>query len=385
MKYGLELSALQSYLIYFCSIFLATLFAYYSDKYAKLDKKMNYRVNKFFWALSFLMLFIPLAFRGYGVDHQNYLNVYNRIKSSGANFYTDYTGMPEPLYALLNYIVVNTIDNFQYVYIISSFISLFFLYLNFSRYVKKVDLVMLIWSFGFTFYFFMFGLVRISIAVGISTYAYKFLESKQFKKYLICCVLASLFHYSAIIMIPIYFLVNIIKKNEEGISLLKYGLIVCLFIPLIFMLIRILFPIIFGRFYWFQRYNIYFNAEINWRAVNNVAFVLPLLIIIIFWKKHIAYNIINSTLYIKLFFIMIGFIIGSISFPIHRITYYLYPACCYLYASVSKLSFKQVQRKGSVILYSSCMIIFGLLWIIVSIFNNILWEPFLVPYYFNLL
>ncbi|HWR24204.1 MAG TPA: EpsG family protein [Feifaniaceae bacterium] len=58
------------------------------------------------------------------------------------------------------------------------------------------------------FYFTTFNLVRQSLAVSITFFAHKHLVEKKFFHYLLFVLLASLFHYSALILIPIYFVVH---------------------------------------------------------------------------------------------------------------------------------------------------------------------------------
>jgi hypothetical protein len=387
MASGLELSIVASYFLYFSIITLSAFFAYLADKFAKKDIKKVFKVNKFFWLISFFISFIPVAFRGYGVDYTSYLNIYNSIKSAGLDYFiNNYNGMPEPLYALLNYLVANTISDFQLVLVLSSLIPLIFIYITFARYVKKVNMFLLVWVFNFTFYFYMYGLVRMSIAVGIITYAYKYLRNKKLFKYSVFCLLATLFHYSAIIMLPVYFLVNLDyfsfnRKNQF--SLLRFIVFTTIIIPIIFLAIIIIFPLIANNFSWFVRYSGYFTRPSNWRVINNIAFVWPLLFLILIFKKYIVEKIDCSIFNLKLVFIMLGFGISSIFFPIHRITYYLYPAAAIAYSYIPKLSFKRNQKGPVLIFYIGILLIIGYIWIYISVFGGDLWKPYLIPYYFN--
>lgn len=381
----IKFSNIQSYAIYFSSIFISTFFASLSNKYAIKSKDQSYKVNRVFWSMSFIALFLPAAFRGYGVDHQGYLDMYDYVKQYGASFFLHYSGMPEPLYALMNYIVINTVDKFQYIYCISAFITLFFTYLGFSRYVKKINLGICVFAFGFTYYLFIFGLVRISIAVGIIIYAYRFLETKKIIPYILCCIFAASFHYSALIMIPVYIIVNISRRKKlTDKQQLFFIFSICIIIPISFALIKVLVPILLGGFVWFPRYHSYFQTVVNWKTLINVACMFPLAIVIFFWGRKISKTFEYGNLYIRLFYIMISFIFASMFFPIHRVTYYLYPACIYLYAMFPKLSIKRENKLKIMPLYYYGLFLFGILWIIRAFFIEKLWAPFLIPYYFNL-
>lgn len=54
------------------------------------------------------------------------------------------------------------------------------------------------------FYLSSYSVVRQAIAISICLYAYKYVRCKSFIKYVICIVLATLFHYSAIVALIIY-------------------------------------------------------------------------------------------------------------------------------------------------------------------------------------
>jgi hypothetical protein len=61
-------------------------------------------------------------------------------------------------------------------------------------------------AFLFSFFPGSWNVVRQYMAVGIVCYAYKFIFTKELKKYILCIIAAAVCHESAIIMIPVYFL-----------------------------------------------------------------------------------------------------------------------------------------------------------------------------------
>ena len=54
------------------------------------------------------------------------------------------------------------------------------------------------------FYLSSYSIVRQAIAISICLYAYKYIQRRIFAKYVFCILIASLFHYSAIIALVIY-------------------------------------------------------------------------------------------------------------------------------------------------------------------------------------
>lgn len=388
MANGLVLSHIASYLLYFGSIVISITFAHLSNKYAHKTIGNIYKVNKTFWVLSFLALFLPLAFRGYGVDHGSYSNMYNIINSKGKDYFKNYSGMPEPLYFLMNVMVAKILGNFQWVYILSAFISLGFFYLSFSRYVKRVNLGMLVWIFIFIYYFTLYGLVRMGISTSIIAYSLKYLELRRKRKYMFFVIIATLFHYSAIIMIPVYFLVNFPSRSSHSnrkkkVQFDKYRILLLLAVPLIFLLIKYIFPLLVSGFSWSTRYDGYFDSEANWHVINNDLVIAPLLVLVVLFRNEfIVYDEI-SDLYFNLFLVMVAFLVMSVFFPIHRITYFFYLIVFYLYACFEQLKFKTTERVIIVFTYRMLIGFLGVIWILATKFNGRLWAPFLMPYYFN--
>ena len=382
---GVKLGQVSSFLLYSISILLAILFAHLSGKYASKRSDDSYSVFKPFWALSFLCLFFPLAFRGYGVDYESYINIYTEIKMQGIGYFSHYNGMPEPLFTLLNYIVANSIDNYKWIFLFSSFIALFFFYLSFSRYVKRVDLGIVVWIFVFTYYFLMFGLVRISISVSLMAYAFKYIFLRDKVKYFIFLFIATLFHYSAIIMLPVYFFLRFTGKraNKTKFNLLSYSLVLTFFAPFIFYTIIKMFPMLFSNFHWFVRYSSYFIPVFEPKVINNFVSIIPILVLVFLLKDRIIDQSEYGLIYIKSLLLLASFAIMSTIFPIHRIAYYLYSTSWYLYASIPQLKMRKYEKKYLVLMYKFTLIIFGILCLYIGVFKSPLWGPYLFPYYFN--
>jgi len=370
------LSELQSYLLYYGSILFASIFAGIAQK-AKYIRKGKYVINPFFWIVSFMCLLIPAAFRGLGVDHVNYLSAYRTISGYGWNYFKAYKGFPEPLYAVIN-VIAGYLGDFQYVYIISAFISLFFTYKAFARKVDEINLAMCVWMFSTLFYLNLFGLVRMCIAVGIITYAYRYIEEGNFIKYTLYVTISTLFHYSAIIMLPLYFIyksnyLNIIREKSLKKSCLSLGILI-----LIFCISNYVINMFGGRFSWLERYAGYFEGS-SIAVINNSAGQYPLIILMLVFGRCINQKERYGTLYLNMLITMIIFLFGSIFVSFMRLTYYFYPATYYLYSYITKYINDSRMR----ILYKYAIFIVMSLWFLYR-FTSDLWGPFLVPYYFNL-
>ncbi|MDV3429594.1 MAG: EpsG family protein [Bacillota bacterium] len=90
-------------------------------------------------------------------------------------------------------------------------------------------------NIGLAFYFFLFiyfpssfNILRQYIAVAVTFYALKFVFDKNLYKYIICVFIAFLFHKSAFIALPIYFLWD--KKSNSVIKGFKLAIVIIIFI-----------------------------------------------------------------------------------------------------------------------------------------------------------
>jgi len=333
-------------------------------------------VQPFFWFMSFCCLFLPVAFRGNGVDHESYLLFFQEIGAPGWKYFSTYNGFPEPMFALIN-VVAGQLGDFQYVYIISAFIALFFTYKSFARKVNELSLATCVFLFSTLFYSNLFGLTRMCIAVGIVTYAYRYIEEKNFKVYLIYIIAAALFHYSAIIMVPLYFifkgnpLVDSTTKNFKK-NIMSLGLLLGVFLIFGFAVQN------FSNLPWLGRYAQYFEGT-SLSVINNAAGQYLLIILLFRFGGKITQNEKYGSIYINMFITMIIFLLGSVFVSFMRLTYFLYPASYYLYAYIIRCFDNPKER----LVYRLIVFIMLSVWFFYKI-NSPLWEPYLIPYFIKL-
>lgn len=190
-------------IIYFFIILLTCFLAFLSSKCS------NYKVKNLLMIVVFIILFLFSAIRydvGYDYSY-TYLPGYYKIVNGTATHF-------EPFFILLNIFVYRVFNNVDWVFVICSFITLFMIY----KYIKHqssnyfVSVVML---FATRFYFYSFTQIRQYISIAIFLYSIKYIISKDFKKYFFNIFLACLFHKTAILYFPIYFLNRISLTRKQ--------------------------------------------------------------------------------------------------------------------------------------------------------------------------
>lgn len=177
------------------------------------------------------LIFILLAFRHdyVGSDTQNYHYLYNNLSK---NY----------IYTILNsckdiFDVINQELGFYAIYEIFKFVGLNFRWvLIFSSllYVGAISILIKKYSCNYIFsyiIFFFYGFFifsttqRQAFALSFTIFAFIAAKERKIIKYFIWCLIAVLFHSSALIFLPVYFIVNITPRK----TLIYLGIIVSLF------------------------------------------------------------------------------------------------------------------------------------------------------------
>lgn len=174
-------------------------------------KKQKGPIFYFFVSIPFICI---SGFR-YGIGN-DYLSVYSRNFDKLANngpFTSDF----EIGFDLLSWLLLCIGDNWIVFFCVSlATIYIFFLAFKInSRYV----LFSIVLFFIQGIYFDTFNGIRQYICVALFLYAFNYIKNKEFKKYLTCMLIASMFHISGLLTIPFYFLKNIKVKYSTFIPL----------------------------------------------------------------------------------------------------------------------------------------------------------------------
>lgn len=147
------------------------------------------------WLL-FAFMTIILGYRcNVGTDYSSYTEYFNN-----EIYYL------EPGFNILCSLIKQASGDAYDMFYIIAFISLFLITLALNR--KEIHYFpTAVLCYIFTFPFLANG-IRQGVAISIFFYAYKFIEEKKLLKYMCSVGIAALFHYSILIVLPLYFIVN---------------------------------------------------------------------------------------------------------------------------------------------------------------------------------
>ncbi len=315
-------------LIYFVVAFISSFLIY---KYSQSQKKV-------FLILSFIPFFLVMALR-YGIGY-DYLAIYTPIFKhivSGVNVNWD-IGMV----ILCKIIGIFSKDEFFFFFITSAITSIFF----YKSIIENSDfpwMSLLIYVIG-GMYIDSLNVVRQYVAISIFIYSLKYVRNKDFIKYLFLIIIASLFHNSAFMLIPAYWLLSSKPSLKRNIILL---LIMISLMPVANMLFLKLISI--------TKYSYYIDSSYGSANPTYSELIISsiLLIISILFSKQNKNNI-NYNIYSNMTFLF--FCTSLLSFKIllaYRLVMYFKISMIFLIPTIIKTT---VKPKDKMLLFTVIVI-----------------------------
>lgn len=179
-------------IVYICLIAFCMFFSFLSVN-SKKDKQIGKLIIDI---MPFVLLFIVSAIR-YKVG-RDYISYYNLFYNSKYILRMDFGFVF--LYKILNFFRLTPIS----IFIVTSFVINWFVYLSINKLSKNKTLSYYIYICG-TLYFFSMNGIRQSIAMCIFYYSLFYIEKRDLKKYILLNLLGASIHSSALLFIPLYF------------------------------------------------------------------------------------------------------------------------------------------------------------------------------------
>lgn len=153
-----------------------------------------------FWVIGIGLIILAGIRDGIGYDFYGYNQIYNTIHTNGNNLFN--SGI-EPLYVVVN----KFCNNFGQVIFISALLGVGIKLVAIKNYSKDIMISLFLYYAGI-FIMYDMGVMRQGIAMGICLLSLQYVLNKKFIKFLICITIATLFHSSAMVIIPMYFIAS---------------------------------------------------------------------------------------------------------------------------------------------------------------------------------
>lgn len=212
---------MEIYLGLFLIVFLL------NNQIIKISRKIKFTITSF-------ILFLLVGLRNFkiGTDTQNYVNIFNNYNENpfevflshfpSINIFLSDIGFGMYMYCLKRL----GIEAREFI-IITAGISIFLIMQFYYKYSKD-DLITFFTFISIGVYIFLFSGIRQGLAIGIVAFAYTYLIKKKVVKYCFIILIATLIHATAIIMFPVYFIVQ--KKFKLSLKMLTFLVIIFSFI-----------------------------------------------------------------------------------------------------------------------------------------------------------
>lgn len=298
-----------------------------------------------------------------GTDTGNYVRIFNELNFAGGS-----TSHGEYGFSLLIWILRGISD--QYVILLVGIAILCVLCFQYSIGKCSVNLGMSYFIFiAAGFYTFFFNGARQGIACAIYSIAITHLINKEFKKYLLVVLIAALFHKTAIITIPLYFVFNRGNTRNVNCTIVAIGILEVLLLPYIVDITS----------QYDSRYSTYGTAGEGGGTITAAYLVILSLFFLIFkkyiWKHRESYESFLNMVVFGAVFSLVPTILRVNPSGILRLNIYFTISTVFLWPLV----YVNLMQKKTRLLFSFCLLIFYLAFFILSTqrFSN------LVPYTFN--
>ena len=219
-------------------------------------------------------------------------------------------------------------------------------------------------------YFRGFGQIRQMIAVSILMVAFVFAKEKNLLKYAASCLIASMFHKVALILLPLYFLFSInFKYYLHYILIILAAIIFCVFNGAIIKLISIVLNVDFYDKYILTNYGIMDFSLIGYLEVIAYTSLFAFLLIykIIYEKRNGKIKNNNYRIFLDLFFCSVIFLIVSLAMqrPEHygRLAYYFFWSLIFLVPAF----LDTIKNKKVKIFFTICVVCVAVMYLYFSI------------------
>lgn len=269
--------------------------------------QLGYHEKKGKWMIG-IGLMLPILIAAYrysvGTDYFTYFNHFQRMSKVLISEYIESNGIEEIGNYLLCYFG-NKLGGYNTYLGIIAALTLIPIYLFLKKDNFNINIGISIFIFLCTGFITSFNIMMQMIAVSISTLSYRYIFKKDFLKFLLVIFLASSFHSTALLLIPVYFLW--VKGDENQLTLFNKRTLIFIPIFLIFILnIEHLMSLLTNMDI-FSDYSDY-ALENNRGSNRDIIIKFMFLILVFILRKQLILHDKRNKLFI--IFILLNFIIG---------------------------------------------------------------------------
>lgn len=204
------------------------------------QRLLSLKKNKLAIIISIFIILIPSLLAGFrdqtiGTDLKTYVlpDFYYAVNSDNIEEYFEIS-KEEPFYTILNFVISRFTNDFHWVLFIVQLIMTTLVYITIYKQREKISMWLAMLVYMILFYTRFLNLVRQGIAVCIIILSFNFIKDKKPIKYIISIIIAMLFHRTAIIAMPLYFLNLLLEKENKKSKKIIIGIYILLIASIFF-------------------------------------------------------------------------------------------------------------------------------------------------------
>ena len=159
--------------------------------------------NRIAYFVSAVIIILIAVFRyDVGWDYSGIVLYYDIVSDNSYSIF-----FKEPLLFMICKIFSNPANGFIYVFAVYFILTFFFLYKTLEYYDVLNEGMFMFIALGYLFI--TFDQIRQCLAISIFMFSFRYMERKDFLKFLLCYILAANAHFSALLLLPFYWLLRI--------------------------------------------------------------------------------------------------------------------------------------------------------------------------------
>ncbi len=282
----------------------------------------------------------------------------------------------EPGYGLLEFISMKWFGDYHFIFVIESIVLLVGLFSFIHNFEDKISVPLSFLVFFVFYYNTSLNISRQFIAVGIGLYATKYLLNDMYIKYMICCLVACLFHSTGIMLFVGLIVYRYLFISDDRRSFYRRVIILVIFIVGMIIAVRPLTKLLANMGLIPVKYIDFLQkSEVSSSVSMTFLANLPLLLLLLFYGRKLIdndeKNKLAITMYLLGFFItMINTLYGNVGrlaifWTIWQVV--LYPEC---YLSVLNNQKNVVSKVLTKIVFVILLLLYWYYCIIVRNFGN---------------
>lgn len=305
--------------------------------------------------ISFIVIIALTATRDFvGTDYKTYVAIFEIAQ--GAEYYK----FTEPGFFFLNRLFIGFDKGYRIVLFLLAFSTYFLLFLVAKR--EDATRLFVPFLFGMGFVFFSNNVVRQSFTIGLFYYALRYLVERKFFPYLFIMLFGALFHMSALLLIPLYWLLDL-KFSKFFWAIAILGSVVALKFNVfnsIFHLIAKLFP---------KYYSILNSISPDNDGLGLTLYFLIIMgYVVLLFSRHLPLQDKTGQVFLKVF--MIGICLSIMVFSseyFYRLTFYFFFSIVFLVPKIINSIPSKLNKTLSFLLFFGMSLVW---WIKLLVFND---------------